>query len=116
MRYATLVHTTPDDMPVSILCRGGVSGPDEHYSDYALEIGHGFRACPKMLALCAHVDEIHEILQHTPSCLAGMLRKSLADTEKDLRKQVEDSRNYPAVDPPPKPKIVLPPIEHEPAN
>tara|TARA_R110002020_G_scaffold118191_4_gene270196 strand:+ start:5550 stop:5876 length:327 start_codon:yes stop_codon:yes gene_type:complete len=108
MRYATLVHTTPDDMPASLLCRGGVGGSDDHYSDYALEIGHGLRACPKMLALCVHVDEIHEILQSSPSSLSAMLRKSLADTENDLRKQVEDSRNYPAVDPLPK--------EHEPAN
>ena len=92
MRYAVLTHTTPDDMPVSLLCRGGVAGSDDHYSDYALEIGHGLRACPKMLALCVHVDEIHELLQHSSSSLAAMLRKSLADTESDLRRQVDDSR------------------------
>ena len=52
-----------------------------------------------MLAFCAHMDEIEEILLHnTNSTLTSMVLKSWRKMEKDLKKQLLDSKNYPAVE------------------
>ncbi len=98
MRHAFLIHSEPDD----IGCRGGVGAADMDgvFSEYSIEIGHGLRGEPRMLAFCAHIDEIEEILLHnTNSTLTSMVLKSWQKMEKDLKKQLKDSKNYPAIDP-----------------
>ena len=95
MRHAYLVHSEPGD----IGCRGGVGNGDPQSDDYSIEIGHGLRGEPGMLAFCAHMDEIEEILLHnTNSTLTSMVLKSWRKMEKDLKKQLLDSKNYPAVE------------------
>ena len=95
MRHAFLIHSEPGD----IGCRGGVGNGDPQSDDYSIEIGHGLRGEPGMLAFCAHMDEIEEILLHnTNSTLTSMVLKSWRKMEKDLKKQLLDSKNYPAVE------------------
>lgn len=67
-------------------CRGGVTSPDG--SDWELEIGQNQRCSPRMLAFCAHMDEIEEILLHnTMSKLTGMVLNSWWELEKELKNQ-----------------------------
>ena len=96
MRHAYLLHTEPE---AEGKCRGGVGvGINEHSDDYSIEIGHGCDADPRMLAFCAHMDEIEEILLHnTTSKLTAMVMQSWWDEEKRLKKEFEDSKNYPAI-------------------
>jgi hypothetical protein len=96
MRYAFLIHSEPGETG----CCGGVGDADLDSSEYSIEIGHGLRADPRMLAFCAHMDEIEEILLHnTTSKLTAMVMQSWWNMERDLRKQLKDSKNYPAIEP-----------------
>jgi len=98
MRHAYLLHTKPGQ--AEGLCRGGVGTAGIDSDDYSIEIGHGLRGDPRMLAFCAHMDEIEEILLHnTASKLTAMVMQSWWDEEKRLKKEFEDSKNYPAIEP-----------------
>ena len=96
MRHAFLLHSEPGESG----CCGGVGTADMDSSEYSIEIGHGLRGDPRMLAFCAHMDEIEEILLHnTASKLTAMVMQSWWDEEKRLKKEFEDSRKYPAIEP-----------------
>ncbi len=104
MRHTYLLHSKPDENG----CRGGVGAADMDgvFSEYSIEIGHGCNGNPRMLAFCAHMDEIEEILLHnTNSTLTSMVLKSWQKTEKDLKKQFKDSKDFPIIEP-----------KHEPTN
>ena len=89
MRYAYLTHSEPGTQG----CCGGVGGADMDSNEYSIEIGHGLRGDPRMLAFCAHMDEIEEILLHnTTSKLTAMVMQSWWNMEKDLKKQLKDSK------------------------
>ena len=97
MRYAYLIHTNPG---AEGTCRGGVGAADPDGNDYSIEIGHGLRGDPRMMAFCAHMDEIEEILLHnTTSKLTAIVMQSWWDEEKRLKKELKDSKNYPAIEP-----------------
>ena len=97
MRHAYLLHTNPG---AEGTCRGGVGAADPDGNDYSIEIGHGLRGDPRMMAFCAHMDEIEEILLHnTTSKLTAIVMQSWWDEEKRLKKEFEDSKNYPAIEP-----------------
>jgi len=96
MRYTFLLHSEPGENG----CRGGVEDGDLESNEYSIEIGHGLRGDPRMLAFCAHMDEIEEILLHnTASKLTTMVVQSWRNMESDLKKQLKDSKNYPAIEP-----------------
>jgi hypothetical protein len=55
------------------------------------------------------MDEIEEILLHnTTSKLTAMVMQSWWDEEKRLKKELKDSKNYPAIEP----KEKNPPLKH----
>jgi len=62
-------------------CRGGV-GSDN--GTYELEIASDKNASPKMLALCAHVDEIMALLESSTCPLAQMVYNSIKQETKRL--------------------------------
>ena len=96
MRYVFLMKGEPGETG----CRGGVGTANLDDSEYAIEVGCGLRCDPRMLAFCAHMDEIEEILLHnTTSKLTDMVMQSWWDEEKRLKKEFEDSRKYPAIEP-----------------
>ena len=79
--------------------RGGVGGFwDDRASgpDYELEIGQGQNASPEMLALCAHYDEIMELLDVSKSPLAAMVKKSITNEAGRLKADLAQHRNVPA--------------------
>lgn len=59
--------------------RGGVQF-DGDGGDYELEIGAKMNASPELIALCAHHDEVLELLGEVNSPLAAMVVESIKRT------------------------------------
>jgi hypothetical protein len=92
MRYTYLNEKTPG---ATDTCRGGVSSrsTQHHNGEFILEIGNSSQCSPKMLAFCAFMDEIEELLcQNINSELVDLVMLSWWNLEKELTKSLVESR------------------------